>query len=174
MLQRLINDSLTQRFMVCLAGLVLMCSGLYAFHILDVVVYSDPSPPMIEVITQYPGWSSEQIERAITLPSEIGLQSMPGLTGIHSLSIFCLSDIKVYFDYGTDYFRDRQEVLNWLPFVTRPQNIQPTISPWSAIDEIYRYELVGEKTTLTDLKTVQDWQIRREFKRIPGVIDVEQ
>jgi cobalt-zinc-cadmium resistance protein CzcA len=85
-----------------------------------------------------------------------------------------LSDINVYFDDGTDYFRDGQEVLNRLPFVTLPQTIQPTISPWSAIAEICRYELVGEKTTLTDLKTVQDWQIRREFKRIPGVIDVEQ
>ena len=172
MLERLINFSLTQRFMVCFAGLVLMCSGLYAFHVLNVEAYPDPSPPMIEIITQYPGWSSEQIERVITLPIEIGLQGMSGLTDIRSLSIFGLSDVKVYFDYGTDYVRDRQEVLNRLPFITLPQNIQPTISPWSAIAEIYRYELVSDKTTLTDLKTVQDWQIRREFKRIPGVIDV--
>ena len=172
MLERLITFSLTQRLLVCLAGLVLLCSGLYAFHILDVVVYPDPSPPMIEVITQYPGWSSEQIERVITLPIEIGLQGMPGLTDLRSLSIFGLSDVKVYFDYGTDYFRDRQEVLNRLQMIPLPQNTQPTISPCSAIAEIYRYELVGEKQTLTDLKTVQDWQIRREFKRIPGIIDV--
>ena len=172
MLERLITFSLTQRLLVCLAGLVLMCSGLYAFHILDVEVYPDPSPPMIEVITQYPGWSSEQIERVITLPIEIGLQGIPGLTDIRSLSIFGLSDVKVYFDFGTDYFRDRQEVLNRLQIIPLPQNIQPTISPWSAIAEIYRYELVGETQTLTDLKTVQDWQIRREFKRIPGIIDV--
>ncbi|MCX5720693.1 MAG: CusA/CzcA family heavy metal efflux RND transporter [Nitrospirae bacterium] len=172
MLERLIQFSLSQRLFVCVVGLVLMCSGLYAFHILDVVAYPDPSPPMIEVITQYPGWSSEQIERAITLPLEIGLQGMPGLTDIRSLSIFGLSDIKVYFDFGTDYFRDRQEVLNRLQMIALPQNIQPAISPWSAIAEIYRYELVGEKKTLTDLKTVQDWQIRREFKRIPGIIDV--
>lgn len=172
MLDRLIQFSLAQRFFVCIVGLVLMCSGLYAFHILDVVAYPDPSPPMIEVITQYPGWSSEQIERAITLPIEIGLQGMPGLTDIRSLSIFGLSDIKVYFDFGTDYFRDRQEVLNRLQMIALPQNIQPAISPWSAIAEIYRYELVGATQTLTDLKTVQDWQIRREFKRIPGVIDV--
>ena len=88
MLERLIRFSLTQRLFVSVAGLVLMCSGLYAFHILDVVAYPDPSPPMIEIITQYPGWSSEQIERAITLPIEIGLQGMPGLTDIRSLSIF--------------------------------------------------------------------------------------
>lgn len=172
MIERLIQFSLSQRLFVCVFGLILMCSGLYAFHILDVVAYPDPSPPMIEVITQYPGWSSEQIERAITLPIEIGLQGMTGLTDIRSLSIFGLSDIKVYFDFNTDYFRDRQEVLNRLQMISLPQNIQPTISPWSAIAEIYRYELVGEKKTLTDLKTIQDWQIRREFKRIPGIIDV--
>ncbi len=172
MLERLINFSLTQRVFVCTMGFLLMFGGLYAFHVLDVVAYPDPSPPMIEVITQYPGWSAEQIERAITLPIEIALQGMPGLTDIRSLSIFGLSDIKVYFQFGTDYFRVRQEVLNRLQLITLPKNTQPTISPWSAIAEIYRYEVEGTGTTLTDLKTIQDWQIRREFKRVPGVIDV--
>src|SRR5262245_123465 len=172
MLERLINFSLTQRVFVCIMGIVLMFSGLYAFHVLDVVAYPDPSPPMIEVITQYPGWSAEQIERAITLPIEIALQGMPGLTDIRSLSIFGLSDLKVYFQFGTDYFRDRQEILNRLQLITLPQNVQPTISPWSAIAEIYRYEVDGAGKSLTDLKTIQDWQIRREFKRVPGVIDV--
>lgn len=172
MLERLINFSLTQRVFVCIMGLVLMFSGLYAFHVLDVVAYPDPSPPMIEVITQYPGWSAEQIERAITLPIEIALQGMPGLVDIRSLSIFGLSDLKVYFQFGTDYFRDRQEVLNRLQLITLPHNVQPTISPWSAIAEIYRYEVEGADKNLTELKTIQDWQIRREFKRVPGVIDV--
>lgn len=172
MLERLIKFSLTQRVFVCVMGVVLLFGGLYAFHILDVVAYPDPSPPMIEVITQYPGWSAEQIERAITLPIETALQGMPGLTDIRSLSIFGLSDIKVYFQFGTDYFRDRQEILNRLQLITLPQNVQPTISPWSAIAEIYRYELVSDRHSLTDLKTIQDWQLRREFKRVPGVIDV--
>lgn len=172
MVEKFVSFALTQRIFVCVAGMVLLFGGLYAFHILDVVAYPDPSPPMIEVITQYPGWSAEQIERAITLPIEIALQGMPGLTDIRSLSIFGLSDIKVYFDFGTDYFRDRQEVLNRLQTITLPQNIQPAISPWSAIAEIYRYEVEGPGKSLTDLKTIQDWQIRREFKRVPGVIDV--
>jgi cobalt-zinc-cadmium resistance protein CzcA len=172
MVEKVVGFALTQRLFVCVAGLMLLFGGLYAFHILDVVAYPDPSPPMIEVITQYPGWSAEQIERAITLPIEIALQGMPGLTDIRSLSIFGLSDIKVYFDFGTDYFRDRQEVLNRLQMITLPQNTQPTISPWSAIAEIYRYEVEGPGKSLTDLKTIQDWQIRREFKRVPGIIDV--
>jgi cobalt-zinc-cadmium resistance protein CzcA len=172
MIERIVQFALTQRLFVCIAGLGLLFGGLYAFHALDVVAYPDPSPPMIEIITQYPGWSGEQMERAVTLPIEIALQGMPALTDIRSLSIFGLSDIKVYFAFDSDYFRDRQEVLNRLQQVTLPQNVQPTISPWSAIAEIYRYELVGEQLSLTDLKTIQDWQIRREFKRVPGVIDV--
>ncbi|MBX3370310.1 MAG: efflux RND transporter permease subunit, partial [Nitrospira sp.] len=172
MIERLVGAALAQRLMVCFAGLALLFGGLYAFHILDVVAYPDPSPPMIEVITQYPGWSGEQMERAITLPIEIALQGMPGLSEIRSLSIFGLSDVKVYFDFGTDYFRDRQEILNRLQLTVLPQNVQPTISPWSAIAEIFRYELTGDHVSLTDLKTTQDWQIRREFKRVPGVIDV--
>src|SRR4051812_30328442 len=172
MVEKFVSFALTQRLFVCVAGLVLLFGGLYAFHVLDIVAYPDPSPPMIEVITQYPGWSAEQIERAITLPIEIALQGMPGLTDIRSLSIFGLSDVKVYFDFGTDYFRDRQEVLNRLQMIALPKNTQPTISPWSAIAEIYRYEVEGPEKSLTDLKTIQDWQIRREFKRVPGVIDV--
>ncbi|MDQ6735344.1 MAG: CusA/CzcA family heavy metal efflux RND transporter, partial [Nitrospirota bacterium] len=169
---KIVEAALHQRALVCILGLLLVFSGLYAFHLLDVVAYPDPSPPMIEIITQYPGWSAEQIERAIGIPIEIALQGMPGLADIRSLSIFGLSDIKVYFDFGTEYFRDRQEVLNRLQLITLPQNVQPAISPWSAIAEIYRYEVVGPEKSLTELKTIEDWQIRREFKRVPGVIDV--
>src|SRR6476619_1858128 len=172
MIARVVEFALVQRVLVFVVGLALLFGGLYSFHVLDVVAYPDPSPPMIEIITQYAGWSAEQIERAITLPIEIALQGMPGLVDVRSLSIFGLSDIKVYFQFGTDYFRDRQEVLNRLQLITLPQNVQPAISPWSAIAEIYRYEVVGGEKSLTELKTIEDWQIRREFKRVPGVIDV--
>ncbi len=172
MIYRIVEFALLQRALVGALGLGLFFGGLLAFHKLGVVAYPDPSPPMIEVITQYPGWSAEQVERAITVPIEITLQGMPGLADIRSLSIFGLSDVKVYFDYDTDYFRDRQEVLNRLQMITLPNNVQPAISPWSAIAEIYRYEVVGADKSLTDLKTIQDWQIRREFKQVPGVIDV--
>lgn len=172
MIAHLVELSLVQRFLVCALGVLLLFGGLYAFQLLDIVAYPDPSPPMVELITQYPGWSAEEIERQITIPIEVALNGMPGLTDIRSLSIFGLSDIKVYFDFGTDIFRDRQEVLNRLLSVTLPPGAQPTLSPWWAIAEIYRYELTGEGTSLMDLKTIQDWQVRREFKRVPGVIDV--
>jgi len=173
MIARLIEVALVQRVLVCILGVALFFGGLYAFHILDVVAYPDPSPPMVEVITQYPGWSAEEIERQITIPIETALLGMPGLSDIRSLSIFGLSDIKFYFNFGTNYFVDRQEVLNRLAMMSFPPGVQPGLSPWWAIAEIYRYELVGdETTTLTELKALQDWRLQREFKRIPGVIDV--
>jgi len=173
MIPRIVEFALAQRFFVCVLGVMLLFGGLYAFHILDVVAYPDPSPPMVEVITQYPGWSAEEIERQITIPIEVTLTGMPGLTDIRSLSIFGLSDIKFYFDFSTKYFFDRQEVLNRLAMITLPNNVQPALSPWWAIAEIYRYELTGDGgTPLTDLKTLQDWKLQREFKRVPGIIDV--
>ena len=173
MIARIVELSLIQRVMVCILGFLLLFGGLYAFHTLDVVAYPDPSPPMVELITQYPGWSAEEIERQITIPIEVALTGMPGVTDVRSLSIFGLSDIKIYFDFDTEIFRDRQEVLNRLGTVQLPPGAAPSLSPWWAIAEIYRYELTGaDETTLTDLKTIQDWQVRREFRRIPGVIDV--
>ncbi|MDE3040216.1 MAG: efflux RND transporter permease subunit [Nitrospirota bacterium] len=173
MIARIVELSLVQRVMVCVLGFLLLFGGLYAFHVLDIVAYPDPSPPMVELITQYPGWSAEEIERQITIPIEVALNGTPGLTDVRSLSIFGLSDIKIYFDFNTDIFRDRQEVLNRLGSVQLPPGAAPSLSPWWAIAEIYRYELTGAgETTLTDLKTIQDWQVRREFRRIPGVIDV--
>lgn len=172
MIPRLVEFALEQRFFVCALGLLLLFGGLYSFKVLDVVAYPDPSPPMVEVITQNPGWSAEEIERQISIPIEVILTGMPGLTDIRSLSIFGLSDIKFYFDFNTKYFFDRQEVLNRLAMLNLPNNVQPALSPWWAIAEIYRYELVSDTASLTDLKTLQDWKLQREFKRVPGVIDV--
>ncbi len=173
MLATIVAFCLTQRVMTCLLGFMLFFGGLYAFHTLDIVAYPDPSPPMVEMITQYPGWSAEEIERQITIPMEIALTGMPGLTDIRSLSIFGLSDVKIYFEFNTEIFRDRQEVFNRLNALTLPSNVQPVLSPWWALAEIYRYELTGgDTTTLTELKTFQDWQVRREFRHVPGVIDV--
>lgn len=172
MITRLVEVSLVQRFLVCALGFLLLFGGLYAFHLLDIVAYPDPAPPMVELITQFPGYSAEEIERQVTIPIEVALNGIPKLTDIRSLSIFGLSDVKVYFDFDSDLFRDRQEILNRLNSVQLPQGVQPALSPWWAIAEIYRYELSGQNTSLTDLKTIQDWQVRHAFKRVPGVIDV--
>ncbi len=85
-------------------------AGLYFFSRLDIEAYPDPSPPLVEVITQNPAWSAEEMERQVTVPIETVLFGIPRITYVRSISIFGLSDVKLYFDYDSDYFWDRQEV----------------------------------------------------------------
>jgi cobalt-zinc-cadmium resistance protein CzcA len=173
MLKGILEFSLTRRAMVLAMLLVFVGAGLLAFHQLNIEAYPDPSPPMMEIITQNPGQSAEEIERYITIPIEVAVAGMPGLQYVRSISLYGLSSVKVQFAYGTDYYFDLQQTLNRLSTVTLPNNAQPAISPESAVGEIYRYQLVGPPGySLTDLKTLQTWVLQRRFKTIAGVNDV--
>jgi len=147
-------------------------AGVYALTRLDIEAYPDPSPPLVEFITQNPAWSAEEMERQVTVPVETQLFGIPGLEYTRSISLFGLSDVKLYFAYGTDYFTDRQEALNRMQLVSLPNGLTPQLSPWSPIGEIYRYRLEGNGYSLNELKAVQDWYVRRELKQVPGIVDV--
>ncbi|HKE05306.1 MAG TPA: efflux RND transporter permease subunit, partial [Blastocatellia bacterium] len=168
----LIELVLRERLLVIMLAGALLLGGAYASKHLDIEAYPDPSPPLIEIIAQQPGWSAEEMERQITLPLETQLNGMPGLEHLRSISLFGLTDIKCYFEYSANYNFVRQEVLNRLQMVTLPAGVLPALSPQSATGEIYRYELRDEGATLMDLKTAQDWILARQFKQVPGVIDV--
>ena len=172
MIGSLIDFILQEKFLVISFSVILVIGGLYAFTALNIEAYPDPSPPTIEIIAQNPGWSAEEMERQITVPLETELNGMPGLDHIRSISLLGLTDIKCYFQYETDYSFDRQEVLNRLQMVNLPQGVEPQLSPTSAVGEIYRYELIGNDYSLMDLKVAQDWILERQFKQVPGVIDV--
>jgi cobalt-zinc-cadmium resistance protein CzcA len=172
MVGKLIDAILGQRLMVVGLSVLLLVGGLYAFKALNIEAYPDPSPPTIEVIAQNPGWSAEEMERQITMPIETQLNGMPGLDHLRSISLFGLTDTKSYFKYDTDYNFDRQEVLNRLQMVQLPPGVQPQLSPTSAVGESYRFQLVGQGHSLMDLKVAQDWILERQFKQVPGVINV--
>jgi heavy metal efflux system protein len=146
--------------------------GIYMFVRLDIEAYPDPSPPLVEVITQNPSWSAEEMERQVTVPIETVLFGIPHLEYVRSTAIFGLSDVKLYFDYDSDYFWDRQEVLNRLQLVTLPANLSPQLSPESPVGEIYRYRLYGGDYSLNELKATQDWFVTREIKQVSGIVDV--
>jgi cobalt-zinc-cadmium resistance protein CzcA len=149
-----------------------LAAGVYMFLRLDIEAYPDPSPPLVEVITQNPSWSAEEIERQVTLPIETVLFGIPRLEQVRSISIFGLSDVKLYFSYDSDYYWDRQEALNRLQLVQLPNNLSPQLSPWSPIGEIYRYRLEGPQFSLNELKATQDWFVTREMKQVSGIVDV--
>jgi cobalt-zinc-cadmium resistance protein CzcA len=173
MLKKVIEFCLIRRSMVLAVVVFFLAAGFVAFHRLNIEAYPDPSPPMMEVITQSPGQSAEEVERYITIPIEIAVAGLPGLQHVRSISLYGLSSVKVQFSYDTDYYFALQQVLNRLNTLNLPNNAQPFISPESAVGEVYRYQLVGPPGySLTDLKTIQDWVLERRFKTVPGVIDV--
>jgi cobalt-zinc-cadmium resistance protein CzcA len=172
MIQRIVAAALRMPFIVFAMGALLIAIGLWAYWTLDIEAYPNPVPPMVEVITQPEGWSAEETERYVTVPLEIGLFGMPGLEHIRSQSLFGLSDVKCYFSWDTTYKDARQEVVNRIQFVTLPPGMQASLSPWNAIGELFRYRVVGKGFTLADLKTAEDWILERQFKQVPGVIDV--
>ena len=171
-MQSFIRTLLRYRNIILIIFLASLAGGVLAFLQLDIEAYPDPSPPMVEFITQNPSWSAEEMEQQVTVPLEAGLNGTPHLEQIRSISIFGLSDVKLYFTFDSDYFTDRQEALNRLQSVNLPNNLQPQLSPESPIGEIYRYQLTGPGYSLNDLKATQDWLLVREMKQVPGIIDV--
>ena len=173
MVRAIITWSLHNRLIVLLGTFGLIAAGVYSALNLNVEAYPDPTPPLVEVITQNPGASPEEMERLVGIPLETVLNGMPGLEDLRSTSVAGLNDIKCQFEYGTDYAKARQEVINRLGFVANlPQGVTPTLSPWSPTGEIVRYVLEGPSYDLNQLKAVQDWVLQRALKTVPGVIDV--
>jgi len=196
MIQRIVAFALRYRAMVLVFGVALVIVGLFAFRALPIEAYPNPVPPMVEVLAQPPGWSAEETERYMTIPLEIALAGMPGLDHVRSQSLFGLADVKCYFRWGTAYKDARQEVINRLQFTSLPSGVQAQISPWNAIGEIFRYRLVDRTyeakkkqlealpgkhdqqleelrdQSLLKLKTLEDWVLERQWKQVPGVIDV--
>jgi cobalt-zinc-cadmium resistance protein CzcA len=173
MVRMLISWSLHNRFIVLLGTIGLIAFGIHAAYNLNIEAYPDPTPPLVEVITQNPGSSPEEMERLIGIPIETALNGMPGLKYLRSISLAGLNDVKCQFEYGTDYWAARQEVINRIGMVSNlPQGITPTLSPWSPTGEIVRYVLEGPGYTLNQLKAVQDWVLERKLREVAGVIDV--
>ena len=173
-MHRVVEFALKQRAFVVVALALLMIGGLVAFLNLNIEAYPDPVPPLVDIITQSKGQSAEEIERYITIPIEIQMAGIPHVTSIRTISLFGLSDVKLQFSYDFTYDEAQQWVFNRLAQLPAlPGNLQPQVSPWSPVGEIYRYRVVGPPGySVLDLKTVQDWILERRFKAVPGVIDV--
>jgi cobalt-zinc-cadmium resistance protein CzcA len=170
----LIAFALRQRVLVLAIFLMTMVGGVIAFRELNIEAYPDPTPPMVDVITQSSGLSAEEIERYITIPIENQTAALRNLKSIRTISLYGLSDVKLQFSFDYTYEEALQQVLNRLaqlpPLLN---NAQPQISPVSPIGEIYRYKLTGPPNySVMDLKTLQDWVLQRRFRAVPGVVDV--
>src|SRR5215813_3284215 len=173
-MDRLVALAVNRRYLMVGMFVAVLIGGLIAFNQLNIEAYPDPTPPMVDVVTQSPGLSAEEIERYITIPIETQVAGLKNLTTIRTISLYGLSDIKLQFSFAYTYDEALQQVLNRLAqLAPLPGNVQPQISPLSPIGEIFRYRLVGPPNySVLDLKTLQDWVLQRRFRAVPGVIDV--
>jgi heavy metal efflux system protein len=173
MIQRIVAFALRFRPIVIACTVLVIFGGYVAYNELDIEAYPNPCPPLVETLVQPMGWSAEEVERYVTIPMEVGLSGMNGLQYIRSQSLFSLSDVKCYFAWGTDYWADRQEVINRMTtWITLPNNLSAQISPWNAIGEVFRYTLEGKGYSLTDKKTAEDWIMEHQWRQVQGVVDV--
>jgi heavy metal efflux system protein len=171
-MNRIVTSSLRQGFLVILMTAVLIGAGTRSLDRLPVDAYPDLSPPIVELITQWPGHAAEEVERLITVPVERGMNGIPQMTTIRSISLYGLSDVIMTFENSTDKYFARQQAFNRIGDVTLPSGVSPSMSPLSSPSGlIYRYVLQSSDRSPMELKTFEDWVIEPQFKSVPGVAD---
>ena len=172
MIHRIVQFALRQRPLVLLVVAFICVGGVISFHNMPVDAYPDLSPPMVEVISQWPGHAAEEVERLVTVPTEVEMNGVPKMSVMRSISLYGLSDVILTFDEDTDDYFARQVVFQRLSEVTYPQGVAPTLSPMSSPSGlVYRYVLESPDRTPQELKTFEDWVIEREYKQVSGVAD---
>ena len=175
MIRKLVDFSLENRFLVLAAGILLLGWGAISFHQLPVEAYPDVANNYVEIITQWPGISAEQIEQQVTIPLEIVMNGIPHVTHLRSFSLFGLSDIKLIFDDEEENAWNSERVLERFSQVTLPPGVVAQMgTDWSPVGQIYFYTLKSTNPSydVMDLKSIEDWTVEKNLKAVPDMVDV--
>lgn len=169
----IISFSLKRKYVILfLTGLALVI-GIYSFKNTPVDAWPDVTNTKVTIITQWQGRSAEEIEKFVTIPIEIAMNSVQKKTDIRSTTLFGLSVVTVIFDDHVDDEFARQQVYNLLHDADLPDGVTPDVQPLSGpTGEIYRYTLSSKHRSVRELKTLQDWVIERKLRSVPGVADI--
>ena len=175
MIRRIVDFALNNRLMVIALALLLFASGIVSFKRLPIEAYPDVADNYVEIITQWPGISAEQIEQQVTIPLEIVMNGIPHVVHLRSFSLFGLSDLKLIFDDESENAWNRERVLERLSQVTLPPGVTPVMgTDWSPVGQIYFFTLRSTNPAYDpmELKSIEDWVIEKNFKAVPDVVDV--
>lgn len=173
MITKVIDFSLKQKLAIIVMSIMLASWGIISFLNIPIEAFPDVTDTIVQIITKYPGKASEEVETQITLPIEIELNGLPHATQIRSQSLAGLSVINVLFDDEINIYLARQLILERLSNVNFPEGADVKLGPLSTpIGEVYRFTLESDKYSPMELRTILDWTIRRELKRVQGVADV--
>jgi cobalt-zinc-cadmium resistance protein CzcA len=172
MINKVVQMALRQRFLVLMLVVLLIIAGIISFQRMPVDAYPDLAPPMVEIITQWPGHAAEEVERLITLPLEVEFSGAPKMEVMRSISLYGLSDIRLTFQEGTDNYFARQVIFERIGDAELPSGVAPSMAPlFSPSGLVYRYVLESPDRSPQELKTLEDWVVERAYKAIPGVAD---
>src|SRR5580658_3600792 len=175
MIGKLVDFALKNRFLVLIGAVMLFVWGGISFHQLPVEAYPDVANNYVEIITQWPGISAEQIEQQVTIPLEIVMNGIPHVTYLRSFSLFGLSDLKLIFDDEEENAWNRERVLERLSQVTLPPGVSPQMgTDWSPVGQIYFFTLrsTNPQYDVMELKSLEDWVVEKSFKAVPDIVDV--
>ena len=175
MIRQAVDFALNNRFLILAMAILLFVWGAISFHQLPVEAYPDVANNYVEIITQWPGISAEQIEQQVTVPLEIVMNGIPGVVALRSFSLFGLSDVKLVFDDGTDNNWNRERALERLSQVTLPPGVMPQMgTDWSPVGQIYFFTLHSSNPAydVMELKSLEDWVVEKNLKQVPNVVDV--
>ncbi len=175
MIRGLIDFALNNRWLVLGAALLLFAWGAISFHELPVEAYPDVANNYVQVITQWPGRAAEEVEQQVTTPIEIQMAGIPHMAHLRSTSLAGLSVVTMVFDDESVNKDNRDQVFQRLGQVILPTGLQPQMgTDWSPVGQIYWYTLRSTNPAYDtmELKSLQDWTLEKQFKSVPGVVDV--
>jgi cobalt-zinc-cadmium resistance protein CzcA len=175
MIRGIVDFALNNRFIVLILAVLLFVWGGISFHNLPVEAYPDVANNYVTVITQWPGRAAEEVEQQVTVPLEIQMAGIPHMTNLRSTSLAGLSALNMVFDDSSIDFENRERVLERLSQVTLPAGLQPQIgTDWSPVGQIFWYTLESTNPAYDnmELKSIEDWTLEKNFKSVPGVVDV--
>ncbi|MGB2672380.1 MAG: CusA/CzcA family heavy metal efflux RND transporter [Candidatus Acidiferrum sp.] len=172
MIHHIVQFALRQRFLVLMITLLIVVAGAESFRRMPVDAYPDLSPPMVELITQWPGHAAEEVERLTTLPLELAMNGTPNLKVMRSISLYGLSDVILTFEESTDPYFARNLVFERLSDASLPSGVTPSMAPlFSPSGLVYRYVIESPDRSPMELHTFEDWIIERAYRSVPGVAD---
>lgn len=169
----IVTFSLKNRFFIFFMTMLIIITGIWSYIKTPLEAFPDVTNTQIVIVTQWNGRSAEEVERFVTVPIEVAMNSVQKKSNLRSISMFGLSVTKIIFDDDVDDFFARQQVNNLLRNVNLPEGVEPEVQPpYGPTGEIFRYTLESKGKNSIDLNTIQNWVIDRQLRSVPGVADL--